>query len=156
MSDKLVEINLTDKINLTGKLRATVRDAKTGRILSVIEAENLVVTAGKELVAKILNAEGDAVPNFCAVGSGTTAPADTDTALEAEIGRLEVTQRSRTGNQIVYSIFFSAADCNGDWNEAGLFNAETGGTMLCRALFPSTISKDSTKTVTVDWTITVG
>jgi hypothetical protein len=147
---------LEETIKLHGKVRVTMRDAKTERILSVIATENLVVNAGKELVAKILNAEGDAMPNFCAVGSGTTTPAETDTALETEIGRLEVTQRSRSGNQIVYSTFFSSADCNGTWNEAGLFNAETGGTMLCRALFPSTIDKDSTKTVTVDWAITVG
>jgi hypothetical protein len=150
MSDRA---SLTERISLKGRVRATVQDVETGRILQIVETRNLVVTAGKELVAQILNEEAVAVPNFCAVGSGTTTPAATDTALEAEIGRLEVTQRSRSGNVLTYSTFFSAADCNGDWNEAGLFN---NGTMLCRALFPSTITKDSTKTVTVDWTVTVG
>jgi hypothetical protein len=154
MSDE--KSSFTDKIKLIGNVRATVRDAKTGKILEVIETANLVVTVGKELVASLLNDESIAVPNYCAVGSGTTDPAHTDTALEAEIGRLEVTQRSRSGNQIVYSTFFSASDANGDWNECGLFNAESGGTMLCRALFSATIAKDSTKTVTVDWVITCG
>jgi hypothetical protein len=156
MSDKPEKINLADKIRLTGKVRAVVRDSKTDRILQVVETANLVVTAGKELVAALLNDENIAVPNYCAVGSGTTTPADTDTALEAETGRLQVTQRSRSGNQLVYSTFFSASDANGDWNECGLFNADSGGTMLCRALFSATIAKDSTKTVTVDWIITVG
>jgi hypothetical protein len=151
LHEKLEEI-----IKLHGKIRVTVRDAKTARVLQVVETVNLVVTAGKELVAALLNEENIAIPNFCAVGSGTTAPADTDTALEAEIGRLEVTQRSRSGNQLVYSTFFSASDANGDWNECGLFNAGSGGTMLCRALFSATIAKDSTKTVTVDWVITCG
>jgi hypothetical protein len=145
-----------DKVTLKGKVRVTVRDAKTGKVVQVVESENVVVDVGEELVAALLNDENMAVPNFCAVGSGTTAPAETDTALEAEIGRVEVTQRSRTGSQVFYSTFFGSADCNGTWNECGLFNAQSGGTMLCRALFSATIEKDSTKTVTVDWTITVG
>lgn len=141
--------------SVKGNLKVTVRDAQSGEILDTQQFSNLTVTAGKELIAKLLNGESVAVPNFCAVGTGSTAIAAGDTTLEGEIGRLEVTYRSRSGAAITYSTFFGSGDCNGTWANTALFNADSGGSLLCAALFSSAISKDSAKTVTVDWTVTI-
>jgi hypothetical protein len=147
---------MSDKIELKGKFRVTVRDAKTDKVLRDFEVENVILSVGKEPVAQLINGEAPTIPLYCAVGSDDTAPDPAQTGLLAEIGRIEVTTRQRTGNQIVYSTFFSASDCNGTWNEMGLVNAQSGGIFLNRVLFPASIAKDSTKTVTVDYTLTVG
>jgi len=149
-----IEVTVTYK--LRGKVRVIVRDANTNEVLQVVEANNLIVDVGKSHICDLMIGDTTAYFNYCAVGSGTTAPTSADTALEAEITpRKTVTDSFRTANKATWSTFFGTADNNGTWNECGLFTASTGGVMLCRALFPSTITKDETKTITVDWEVTI-
>jgi hypothetical protein len=156
MQNKNISLKEEDEVRITGKVKITVRDAKTGKILQIIESKNLIVNAGRNLVATLLNGESIALPNYCAVGSGTTTPSVNDTVLEGEIGRLPVTARSRSNNIITYSTFFGAGDCNGTWNKVGLFNAQSGGTLFSELLISPSITKDTTKTVDIEYTITVG
>jgi len=150
------QVILREGLKITGKARFIVRDADSGKILQVAESSNLVVSGGRNLIAMLLNGESAELPNYCAVGSGTTAPAVGDTTLEGEIGRLPVTQRTRANNVITYGTFFGSADCNGTWNKCGLFNAQTGGTLFAELLISPPISKDTTKTVDVEYSVTIG
>lgn len=146
-----------EALSLKGRVRITVRDAKTGEIIEEQEVKNLVVAVGKQHICNLLIGASTDSFSYCGVGSGTTQPSLNDTDLESPVGsRKQVTDRFRTGNVATFSTFFSSQDNNGSWNECGLFTHQTGGVMLCRALFTSTINKDSTKTVTVDWDIEVG
>ena len=147
---------MEDNVKVSGKVKLIVRDAETGTILQVMEGKNLITMAGKSLIASLLNGESVSLIGYCAVGSGTTTPSASDTTLEGEIGRLPITSKSRSGNVITYSTFFGSGDLNGTWNKVGLFNAQTGGVMFSEYLLPSTINKDATKTVDIEYAITIG
>ena len=151
-----MELYFSDGMKITGKIKITVRDVKTGKILQIVERSNIIVSGGKNLIASLVNGESANIPNYCAVGSGTTTPSVSDTTLEGEIGRLAVTQRSRANNVITYSTFFGSGDCNGTWNKVGLFNAQSGGTLFSEAIISPSIAKDTTKTVTIDYSVTFG
>src|SRR3990172_1772914 len=78
-------------ITLKGHLRLTARDHITGKVLAIVEWDNLVVTVGKNLVA--LGLVGNALwtaPDWCAIGTGATAPALSDTVLDTEANRLQI------------------------------------------------------------------
>ncbi len=144
------KIKIKDKLKIRGRVTATVRDAKTGKILEVIHGKNLVTDAGEELFMKWMNGEEPDIITYCAVGTDNTAPAEGDTTLTAEIGRLPITDQSRVTTTITYSTFFGIGDANGNWEEEGLLNAAVDGTLVSHTLFAATVNKDVTKTVTVD------
>ena len=52
------------------------------------------------------------------------------------------------------SIHFAAGSGTGAITEAGVFNASSGGTMLCRTVF-SVVNKGADDSMTITWTITV-
>ncbi len=93
---------------------------------------------------------------YCGVGSGTNAPAATDTDLQTAIVRLGVTSPYTTSPNIaVWDTFFGSTAGNGTWNEGGLFAQSSGGTMGSRALFSSAISKSNANTQVVEWVYTI-
>ena len=162
---------LNESIGLRGRVRIQLWDSRLyPSYASIVEARlrgerplleqsigNLIVTAGKNHVADLLIGSSTEGFSYCGVGSGSTAPSSSDTDLEAPIGsRKQVTDRFRSNNVATFSTFFSSTDNNGTWSECGLFTAQSGGVMLCRALFTTSFTKDSSKTATIDWDITVG
>jgi hypothetical protein len=89
------------------------------------------------------------------VGSNSTAAAAGDTDLGTLLGSREALDSTTvTNNQIVFVASFEANDGTGTIEEAGVFNAATGGTMLCRVL-TGTITKSASDTLTITWTITL-
>lgn len=142
---------------IKGMAFITVRSAKDGRLLGIHVIPNLIVTAGKNDLADAMIGTVNLNYQYCAVGSGTNAPAVADTDLQTIIGaRKAFNDRFRTNNKATLSFFFPSADNNGTWNEIGLFKALTGAPMFSRAAVSPAITKDTTKTVTVDWEITFG
>ena len=123
-------LQLRDGLRITGKIRLTARDPWTGRIVGVVESENLVVTAGKALLCQMLidDAGYDTGITYCALGISATAPAITDTQLTSETSRLEIAangSKSRAVNVITFSTFFLAAVCSIFIQEVGLFGHST-------------------------------
>jgi len=59
-----------------------------------------------------------------------------------------------TGLNFTYVATFGAGTGTGAVTEAGLFNAASGGTMLCRTVFP-VVNKQSGDSMTVSWVVTV-
>ena len=90
-----------------------------------------------------------------AVGTGSTAAAAGNTALETQLGsRVALTSTTVTSNSTAYVATFGAGVGTGALTEAGIFNASTSGTMLCRTLF-AVINKGAADTMTITWTITI-
>ena len=90
-----------------------------------------------------------------ALGSGTTAAAAANTALETQLGSREALDSSTvTAAALAYVCNFEAGDATGTVTEAGIFNASSSGTMLCRSVF-SAITKGASDSLNVTWTITV-
>jgi|TARA_B110000238_G_scaffold117807_1_gene127775 hypothetical protein len=141
---------INDHIKLTGALTIT----KNGKVER--EVKNLVVTAGKGLVASRLSSNSASVIGYMAVGTGTTAAAAGDTTLVTELDRnaLAVSGGSVSGAAITYAATWNAADGTGALTEAGLFNASSGGTLFARTVF-AVVNKGADDTVTISWTVTI-
>ena len=118
------------------------------------EVPNLVVTTGKNYVASRMKDTTAAAMSHMAVGSGSTAAAASDTALGSELDRQALTSTTVNNNTITYVATFGAGDGTGAVTEAGLFNASSGGSLLCRPVF-SVVNKSSTDSMTITWVVTI-
>jgi len=116
---------------------------------------NLVVTAGKAWIAARMKATG--APNemsHMAVGTGTSAAADANTTLGTESARVTLAS-SVSGAVVTYTATFSPGTGTAALTEAGVFNAASAGTMLCRTVFP-VVNKGASDSLAITWTVTVG
>lgn len=138
---------LNSELKLTGHVSIAINDEV------VQEIPNLVVTSGKGYVASRMKDTSETAMSHMAVGTSNTAAAAGQTALLNEIGRTATSSITVTNNQIVYVASFGAGSGTGALTEAGIFNASSGGTMLCRTVF-AVVNKQSSDGMTITWTIT--
>jgi hypothetical protein len=146
---------LQDSIKMTGELRITVTNPE-GNIKQEVVVPNLVVTAGKGYIASRMKDTTATAMSHMEVGTGTTAAAVGDTALEAAVSgsRVSLTSTTVTAKAVAYVATFPAGTGTGAITEAGIFNASSSGTMLCRTVF-SVINKGAADTLGITWTVTV-
>ena len=144
---------LNDSIKVTGELRITVTNPE-GNIKQEVVVPNLVVTTGKNFIASRMAGTSSNVMSHMAIGSGTTAAAVGDTTLETELGRVSLTSATVTSNSVAYVATFPAGTGTGAVTEAGILNASSSGTLLCRTVF-SVINKGAADTLGITWTVTV-
>jgi hypothetical protein len=142
-----------DTIKMTGDLKIVLTDAD-GQIKHEQEIKNLVVTTGKNFIASRMKDATATAMTHMAIGSGTTAAAVGDTTLGTELGRVALTSTTVTTNNVAYVATFPAGTGTGAVTEAGLFNAVSAGTLLCRTVF-SVINKGAADTLGITWTVTV-
>jgi hypothetical protein len=114
---------------------------------------NLVVDTGLALIAALIAGSGTA-PTSMATGSDDTYPDSSDTALGSELARVAFTSVTPTDNEVVWVGTFGPGVGTGTVQEAGLFNASSGGTMLARATHGA-FSKGAGDTLTITWTLTL-
>ena len=95
--------------------------------------------------------------NYGALGTGTTAPADGDTAMETETYRKLVSSQTNSTNVGYVSMFYAATDCNGTYKEVGLFSdGEAGsGTGILVVHSAVNITKSAIQTLTIDHVLTL-
>lgn len=144
---------LQDTIKMTGDLKIVLTD-ENGQIKHEQEIKNLVVTTGKNFIASRMKDATATAMSHMAIGSGTTAAAAGDTTLGTELGRVALTSTTVTTNNVAYVATFPAGTGTGAVTEAGLFNASSSGTLLCRTVF-SVINKGAADTLGITWTVTV-
>lgn len=145
---------MEDKLKLKGDVFITVKD-KDGNIKEQRHEENLVVSAGLNFICDRMKDTTNAVMSHMGLGSGTTAAAAGQTDLVSLLGSREALDgTSVSSNTITYTASFEAGDASGAVTEAGIFNASTGGTMLCRVVF-GTITKAADDTMSVTWVISL-
>lgn len=121
-----------------------------------IDIKNLVVSTGLNFIVSRMKDTSQSAMTHMELGTGTTAAANADTALQAAItgSRQGLGSTTVSGNQITYVASFAAGVGTGAVTEAGLFNAGSGGTMACRTVFP-VVNKQAGDSMTVTWTVTV-
>ena len=139
------------------KITGNVKFEMNGELIR--EVPNLVTTAGKGFVAASMlktTSNSPAAMTHMELGTGTTNPAAGDTTLETIVGssRTAVATPSVSGAVVTYVCTFAAGTGTGALTEAGILNASSGGTLLCRTEF-SVINKGAGDAMTVTWTITV-
>jgi hypothetical protein len=89
-----------------------------------------------------------------AIGSGTNDPVVGDTTLQTELGRVSLTSSASAGAVVTYIASFGAGTGTGAVTEAGILNASSAGTLLCRTEF-AVVNKGADDSMTITWTITV-
>jgi hypothetical protein len=148
---------INERLKLKGTVNLCVRGAD-GLVKEDRTIENLVVNAGLAYIISRMVGTAKPAISHMARGAGTTAAASAQTDLIAMLGAreaLDSTTITGTNNEkVVYVASFEAGDATGAVTEAGLFNAATGGDMLCRTVF-AVVNKAADDTMTVTWTITV-
>lgn len=119
---------------------------------------NLLMNAGGNLLLDLLIGAGGTVFNnanaYIGVGDSNTAESASHTDLQAATNKLrkamEATFPSVSAQTVTFKSVFGTTDANFAWEEFGVFNASTAGTMLNRK-----ISSKGTKTGSDTWTVTI-
>lgn len=138
---------------MSGRLNIVVKKAD-GSIKQEFETENLVVDTGLAYIADRMADAAEGAMSHMSIGSGTAVEAAADTTLGTELDRVALSSTTQTDNQVVYVASFGAGVGTGAVTEAGLFNANTAGTMLCRTKF-DVVNKAADDSMTITWTITL-
>lgn len=91
---------------------------------------------------------------YIGVGDSTTAYANTQTDLQAATNKtrkaMEATYPQRAANVLTFRSLFGTGDANYAWQEWGVFNGSSGGSMLNRR-----VESLGTKTSAQTWQLTV-
>ena len=146
---------VNDNIKITGDVRIDLFDAN-GVVKDTREIKNLVVTVGKTFIASRMVGVLATVMGWMELGTGTTAAAVGDTTLQTVIAssRVALTSGTSATNVATSVVSFPAGTGTGAVTEAGIFNAASAGTMLCRTVF-SVVNKGAADAMSITWTITV-
>ena len=120
---------------------------------------NIITNAGKSFVAAFLDSAATAAATFtmrfCAIGSGGTAEAASNTALGTELARTTGVVTSAANAIYRVEATFTSGIGTGAVVEYGLFSSSTGGTLFNRDV-ESVINKGANDTLVVSTDITVG
>lgn len=151
---------LNDTLKLKGRVGIVVKD-KDGNVKEKRDVNNLVVDDGLNFIARRMHGTTAGVMSHIGLGTGSGSPTDeTRTSLISQVHREEFDTdfpAEPTGESITYKASFEAGDVGSGTvavTEAGIFNASSGGDMLCRVEFAS-ISLTSSDSIVVQWTITL-
>jgi hypothetical protein len=146
-------MDLQENLKATGKLLVEVISAE-GVVKDSFETTNLVVTAGKNYIASRMVGTSSSIMSHMAIGTGTATPAVANTTLGTEAGRVALSSGTASGNEVTYTATFPAGTGTGAITEAGVFNASSSGTMLCRTTFP-VVNKAAGDSIAITWVVTV-
>lgn len=133
---------------------------KDGNLISQQTSNNLVVTTGLNYIAARMSGTTITQTHMThmALGADNTATSLGQTALLDQKERVAVSPAGGTvsGNTITYTATFPAAggSTTNSMVEAGIFNASTSGTMLCRTVFGA-INKGPNDSLVATWVITI-
>lgn len=147
-------MNQQEILKLKGELRVVLTKEDGSSEDHVFK--NLVVDTGLNfIVSRMKDATATAMSHM-ELGTGTTAAAAGNTALQTAIAgsRVALTSTTVSTNTVTYVASFAAGTGTGAVTEAGIFNDATTGTMLCRTVFP-VVNKQAGDSMTITWTVTV-
>jgi len=150
---------MVSKLRMKAKL--IIKKIRNGKIVEQRVLENIITNVGKAQAAGLLNGVVTTPFQYIAIGTGTTAAAATDTALENEIARKSASTSRKTtsvtNDTAVWEASFSSADGlsgSAAITESGLFDSSTGGNMLARRTFdPVNVNWDAGDSIQVTWEI---
>ena len=146
-------MNLQETLKMKGELSIVVRDFD-GNIKQSMHVPNLVVTAGKVYIASRMVGTSSTVMSHMAIGTGTSTPVAGDTTLGTEAGRVGLSTFTSSSTAVTATATFPAGTGTGAITEAGILNASSSGTMLCRTTFP-VVNKAAGDSIAITWVITV-
>lgn len=145
---------MKDKIRVIGMIQTVLaterpqgkgwqRNPRTGLYERRSSSKNMIVLAGLSMMAKSIqygHANSGETIRYMGVGTGFTTPAKANTALVAEVERLEIDSWDNTNIAadpvvMIATKLFLTTEAIGNLMECGLFQESTGAPMFCRGLF---------------------
>jgi len=145
---------IKDNLKLRGDVSIVLKSAN-GSVKDSRAIKNLVVNDGLNFIVSRMKDTTQGAMSHMAVGSSTTAAAAGQTDLVSILGSREALDSTAVStNTVTYVSSFEAGDGTGAVTEAGIFNASSGGDMLCRTVF-DVVNKQATDSMTITWTITL-
>jgi hypothetical protein len=155
-----------DCVGISGRVRITTYKAGTKKILNRSKwSKNLVVSGvdtGRNLICQRLGSTNTYSLNIthADIGTGTSTPQNSDTALQTPTARGPLTVSIINGNAVTLQFFFSDSILsNGTYTEFGTFIDGSGsigtGKLFNRALFGSPYVKVSGQDTTVEVDLTI-
>lgn len=144
-----------EALNVTGELEIKKIDTY-GNLTQKLTVPNLVVSVGKAFIAAsmVKTTNTPAAMTHMGIGSGQAATVNANTGLDSQLGRVLLTSSTVSANSVTYRATFAAGNGTGAITEAGIFNASSGGTMLCRTVFP-VVNKQAGDSIEITWTVTI-
>ena len=119
-------------------------------------ATSLITNNGlNAAVSKWLNVGSTTNMTHLAVGSGTTTPAVTDTAMQTEIVRFAPDTKTVADNVITLEHYYGTTEGNGTIAEVGVLSQASGGVLHMHGQPAAAITKTTNKTMRVTVTITL-
>lgn len=148
-------MQIIEKIKPVGSVTVTVEDVTTGKIVSKLDKENLVVTTGRNMLARYLGGyagQGAEFIDRVAFGTDGTAAIPSNTGLGNQSLIKDATVSYPADGQVKFTAVMEAVEGGTlTYREIGLLSAESG-TLFSRLVIPA-IEKSSIYKITVDWTI---
>lgn len=155
-------------IEVGGSLSIVVTDTIENKIKQELYIPNLVVSTGKTFIASRMVGTASAVMSHMGIGTDSTTEVVGNTTLGAELTvgggyagytRASLTTSTNSANVVTYVATFAANNPSQPsggavLREAGIFNASSAGTMLCRTTFPI-VTKLPADALTITWTVTI-
>lgn len=142
-----------DSVKATGQVSIDIF-GPNGELKEKAYIPNLVVAVGRAYIASRMKDDSSAAMSHMAVGTGTVAADAADTTLGTEANRQLLTSTVVADNVVTYTAQYAAGQGTGALTEAGIFNASSAGTMLCRTVF-DVINKAADDSMTITWTVTL-
>lgn len=123
------------------------------------QTHNMIMQVGLAYITSRMKDATATAMSHMAVGTGTTAAANSQTALVTESARVALTSTTQvttttTNDAIQYVATFNPGTATAAITEAAILNAASAGTMLARTVF-SVINKGENDTLTITWKITL-
>lgn len=145
---------IQDNVTVIGDINIKLLD-DDGNVTYDSGNKNMVVATGKSLIASLIAGLATA-PTHIGLGTSNTASAITQTALLAEVGTRRVFNSVYTTENIVTFVttFPSGVGTAGTFREAGIFNALTGGVMMCRSAF-NAFTKTTADNLVITWNVRI-
>ncbi|SHJ80225.1 hypothetical protein [Desulfofundulus thermosubterraneus] len=146
-----ISLRFNEKAPVKGELR--LRIYRKGRLMEVWEDENLVVDAGRSVMAKLIGGQAGLNVNRVAFGTNATDPAPGDTAIQNAFIKPISAVSYPTATQVRFDFTLLESEANGlSIREFGLLCAN--GTLFARRTRGGkTIDKDSDLAIEGQWTI---
>lgn len=137
-----------------------LRVYNNGRLYHRAKGDNLIVQAGLDALAEVIKSNNGttASPTHLGVGTGSSTPVLTQTALDAEVltPRTVWTLVTRTGNLLEFNTLKqNTSGTNPLIKEAGVFNAVAAGTMFSR-FKPSEFTFEDGAILSFKWSLEIG
>lgn len=149
-------MNIQENLKPTGMVTVSHFNSE-GKLINSFEVPNLVVTTGKNYIASRIKDTTYTAMTYMAIGTSSTAASASDATLVAENGRTSLLSTTVSTNTITYTATFPAGtgtSTSPGIQEAGILNAASNGTLLCRTVFPS-VAKASGDSIAITWVVTV-